>query len=89
MQGSIFSAVLAELLDAVSWGQQKTPRDSPRDSPGSSPRRGPSPAPSGLAASSGAAALPRVAVQRSNLATAALAAHPFRPLYLSGASTAC
>ena len=92
VQGSIFSAVLAELLDAVSWGQPKALRDSPANSPGASPRRGPLATPSGPAASpaasrSASGALPKVAVQRSNLATAALAAHPFRPLYLSGAGS--
>ena len=86
MQGSIFSAVLAELLDAVSWGQQRPARDSPADSPGSSPRKGIPIGETGSPAASRAASgpLPKVAVQRSNLATASLAAHPFRPLYLSG-----
>lgn len=53
--------------------------------------RAPSQAPSSLApapTTPGAASLPKMAVHKSNLATAALAAHPFRPLYLSGVQPA-
>ena len=98
LQGSIFSAVLADLLVAVSWPKpSQTLQGSPRESPGGSPKRNPSPAvPTGGSAAQAehssargpgqgsAGSLPKVTMQRSNLATAALASHPFRPLYLSG-----
>ena len=90
MQGSIFSAVLADLLGAVAWPKaSQALQGSPRESPGGSPKRSPSPAaPPGPSTAqreqSSASSVPCVTMQRSNLATAALASHPFRPLYLSG-----
>ena len=74
VQGSVFSAVLGELLDAVRW-----PHAPPDESPRGSPK--PSPAPSQGSSPS------RISALRSHTATATLAAHPYRPLYLSGART--
>lgn len=75
MQGSVFSAVLGELLDVVRWpqgteGSPKTPRGSPKPTRQHSSQGGSSPA--------------RISAQRSSTATATLTAHPYRPLYLSG-----
>ena len=75
VQGSIFSAVLGELLDAVRWPQTPT-----SGSPAGSPKPSRNPSHSQAYGSSPAA----VSAQRSGIATAALAAHPYRPLYLSG-----
>ncbi|KAK9799814.1 hypothetical protein WJX73_002530 [Symbiochloris irregularis] len=79
LKGSVFSAVLGELLDAVRW--PATPvADSPRGSP--KPSRIPSQSLGSMGASPAA-----VSARRESIATATLAAHPYRPLYLSGSST--
>ena len=76
-QGSVFSAVLGELLDAVRWPQSAAPGTPGADgSPKGSPKRS-----SNMSQGSSPA---RISALRSSTATATLAAHPYRPLYLSG-----
>lgn len=76
LQGSVFSAVMGELLDAVRWPANAS-TDSPKGSP--KPSRIPSQSLSSVGASPAA-----VSARREAIATATLAAHPYRPLYLSG-----
>ena len=103
-QGSVFSALLTDMMEAVRWGASSgvSPRGSPK-----ARERGPAPAqqaqpppPPNLASrvlqavSSSSALQPssspnaKVSAAAASVATVALAAHPFRPLYLSGARPA-
>ena len=73
-QGTTFTAMLSEMLDAVRWSSD----------PWSSANSGAS---LSAAASRTAVALSNSPSHRCNgVATATLAAHPYRPLYLSGIS---
>ena len=75
MQGSTFTALLSEMLDAMRWPPDPWTMVAPL--PGATV---------GAAAAREGPSLSNSPSHRANhIATATLAAHPYRPLYLSGA----
>ncbi|CAL5224911.1 g7676 [Coccomyxa viridis] len=84
VKGSVFSALLTDMMEAVRWSGAST-GGSPKGSPKAARALLPTTSSSALKPSN--SPLSRVSISADKIATSALASHPYRPLYLSGCAS--